>query len=180
MNSRKAARGRPRNKSQAVQCVKLFSYHCGIRDKPMLRSCSKHRIDRSGAEPHLDNVGDKRHLGHRRLLRSGRWRFCTVERVAETKRSLSSGKTPKTQHTATVCAKDVLKLVDVLQFVKLRYRPDAIQWEYPQLVTDLSRSTAATALIVDRAARARPCARRLGITVNGRCLHSPVDSEGTP
>jgi hypothetical protein len=179
MNSRKAARERPRNKSQAVQCAKLFSYRCAIRHKPMLRSCSKHRIDRSGADP-SHNVGDKRHLGHGRLLRSGRGRFCTVEGVAETKRSLSSGKTPKTQHTATVCAKDVLKLVDVLQFVKLRYRPDAIQWEYPQLVTDLSRSTAATALIVDRAARARPCARRLGITVNGRCLHSPVDSEGTP
>jgi hypothetical protein len=76
--------------------------------------------------------------------------------------------------------KGCLEAGRLLQFVKLRYRPDAIQWEYPQLVTDLSRSTPATALIVDRAARARPCARRLGITVSGRCLHSPVDSEGTP
>ena len=48
-------------------------------------------------------------------------------------------------------------MVDVLQFVKLRYRPDAIQWEYPQLVTDLSRSTAAIALIVARCSSSTMC-----------------------
>jgi hypothetical protein len=64
--------------------------------------------------------------------------LCTVERVAETKRSLSSGKTAKTQHTATVCAKDVLKLVDILQYCASdRTRSNGST----QLVTDLSRRT---------------------------------------